>query len=116
MLVATPLRTAVTVSAPIRVSVDVSVYINIHVAAAPIAVIGKNRAPGHPNAECDQGRNRIIHVGRSRIIDRRWIARHIDHLRVGRLHLNDLLSHGVDLVGHISLIHHNVRYGDDLLR
>jgi len=116
LLVAAPLGTAVAVGTPVRVAVDVSVYINIHITAAPIAVVGQNRDPGHADTEGDQWRNRIIHIRRWRIINRGWIARNIDHLRVGWLHLNDLLSHGVDFVGHVSLIHHNVRYGDDLLR
>jgi hypothetical protein len=91
------------------------INVNIYFAVTPITVIGEDRAPSHTHAKGDQRRNRVVNIGGRRIVNGGRIARHIDDLRVGRLHLNDLVGDGYDL-RHVGLHHHHVGHGDYLLR
>jgi hypothetical protein len=118
-----PLRWIVDIDISIVVDVDVPVDVDVDVAIAlavidstpiPIAVVSPNGSHRDPYAEGDQWRVWIIYVARRRVVNRIRVGRHINHLRVHRLNLDD----GVGDHHHLlldRLFHHHIGNHHDLL-
>jgi hypothetical protein len=101
----------------VPVYVPVTVDVNVDVSVPPIAMVVPGRTPEHPPGEADSEGDKwrsvwIVRI--PRIINRYWIGRHVDDLRVCWHYLDDLFGH-VDDLRHIGLLHDNVRDRNDLL-
>ena len=117
VLVAVPIDVNVIVDIDVYVIVaaatdpDPAVSSNPHTPAVPVAVIGDDCAHGHADAESNERCIGIV----NRVIDAIRVGWDVNHLRVRRLDLHDLVGDGDDL-GHVRNQRDQVGYRHHLLR